>query len=90
VIGRGKPIKDGRRVLIECDFSQTRRFGSLDKLADRAVSMGLNRDTGTSHTLTIVKDNEQPVSLSWTEGQMAAHTDAIRKALHDVTALAGC
>lgn len=87
VLGEGPPIQAGRRVIIECDFSQTRRFGGLERLGERAISLGLNRDSTASHTLTIVKSGQPPVSLAWTEGQMAKHTEAIRRALSEVTAI---
>jgi len=85
VIGAGEPLREERRVLIECDFSQTRRFGGLGQLNDRIASLGLNRDAGTTHTLTFKKD-KQAAELSWTEGQMARFTNAVRAALR--TALA--
>jgi hypothetical protein len=82
VIGTGEALRDGKRVLIECDFSQTRRFGGIDRLPDRIASFGLNRDLKNSHTLTLKKDG-RTAELSWTEGQMANFTADVRTALHD-------
>jgi hypothetical protein len=85
VLGQGEPLAEGRRVVIECDFSQTRRFGALDKLGPRAAAFSLNRDVSATHTLTLARGSHTPVSISWSEGRMARYTDGIRDALLEVT-----
>jgi hypothetical protein len=88
MLGEGAPFikgTEGLRVVIECDFSQTRRFGALDQLGPRAAAFSLNRDSSATHTLTLTRNEHTPVSISWSEGQMSVYTDSIRDALLKVT-----
>jgi len=81
VVGAGSALdKEGRRVLIECDFSQTRRFGDLESLPRRVISLGLNRNAAGTHQLTL-KRNDEKAEISWTEGQMSRYTEDVRKEL---------
>jgi len=81
VLGNRKPFAGDRRVLIECDFSQTRRFGRLGEVRPRIISLAVNEDdSGGTHTLMLVKDGKS-VALQWTETSMKAHTESVRQTL---------
>jgi len=67
--------------LIECDFSQTRRFGRLGEVRPRILSLAVNEDdSGGTHTLMLVKDRKR-VALQWTEASMKMHTESVRQTL---------
>ena len=74
-------------VWMECDFSQTRRFGQLDKVSERSMSLALNEDRG-SHELMLVKDGDS-ASVRWTEGQLARYTEEARNQLYQAMSING-
>lgn len=68
-------------ITIVCDFSQTRRFGQLDRLDDRLVSLALNADGNDgTHTL-MIRGEGKPISLQWSETQLGGYTEGLRTAL---------
>jgi hypothetical protein len=78
----GKAVsKDGMAIRMKCDYSQTERFGQLDKLGSRAISLALNADDET-HTLMVAKDGNT-ASVRWDVGQLANFTDAVRQQLYN-------
>lgn len=86
----GEVPPDARNAIeIECDFSQTRNFSSLERLPARAACMGVNEDGAhDTHTLTIVRDGRS-AAIQWTEGMMKTFTEAVRKRLLDAASADG-
>lgn len=84
VVGGKNPSSDFPAIFLECDYSQTRRFGHLDKLGSRAISLALNADNET-HTLMLAKDGRE-ASVRWDTVQLATFTKAIRQNLYDAMA----
>lgn len=70
-------------VMIVCDFSQTQRFGELDTLGDRILSLVLNDSANGKHTLMVKEGDKPPVTIEWAETQLVAQTKALRKTLED-------
>lgn len=70
-------------VKIVCDFSQTRRFGELDRLGDRVMNIALNDSANGTHTLMVKEGDKDPVTINWAETQLVAHTKTLRKTLEE-------
>jgi hypothetical protein len=68
-------------ISVECDYSQTARFGQMDQFGPRLVSLAVNADDET-HTLMASRDGEK-ASLRWDTGQLANFTEAIREKLYE-------
>lgn len=77
------PRQGDTGVKIVCDFSQTQRFGELDTLGDRILSLALNDSANGTHTLMMKEGDKPPVTIEWAETQLVTQTRALRKTLED-------
>jgi hypothetical protein len=69
-------------VFIECDFTQTRRFGDLDSLGDRVLCLALNQGTNGTHSLMVKGQGKAPEAIEWDETLLVKRTKAVRGALY--------
>lgn len=74
------------RTAIQCDFSQTRRFGNLDDLGDRVLSMSLNDNSGGKHMLGLKGSGLAPSSVEWDGTFLARHVGVLRDVLFNALA----
>jgi hypothetical protein len=81
VLGDSFPWQVQGSVEIKCDFSQTRRFGSLDKLEDRLINLSLNDSTDGRHTLAVKGDGFQPSAVTWDSVFLVKQVDVLRDAI---------
>jgi hypothetical protein len=81
-------LRNERAIRIVCDFSQTRRFGALDTLQPRLLSLGVNANSPTTHTLTVA-GTAQSAAVQWSEPQLAGYAEAVRATLYDAMTDAG-
>jgi hypothetical protein len=70
-------------VLIECDFTQTRRFGELETLGDRVLCLALNKGTNGTHSLMVKGEGKEPEAIEWNETLLVNQTKALRGALYE-------
>lgn len=77
------PITKSTSVKITCDFSQTRRFGRLDDLGKRVLSMSLNDNQSGTHMLAVKGSANPPQAVEWNSGFIANTVDVLRGALFD-------
>jgi hypothetical protein len=71
-------------VTVTCDYSQTRRFGDLNSIQPRLLSLALNEDQDQSGTHTLMlADGSRSAAVQWTETQLAGYTRVVRDALYD-------
>lgn len=76
-----RSLQSDTGVEIVCDFSQTQRFGKLDALGARVLSLSLNDSANGTHTLMLKEGGKEPVAIEWTKPQLVEYTQALRKTL---------
>jgi hypothetical protein len=88
IIADLKELGNKRAVRAVCDYSQTRRFGELETLQPRCLSLGVNANAQGTHTLTLA-DGTTSAAVQWSEGQLSTYTREVRETLYDVLTSAG-
>ncbi|MDO9074130.1 MAG: hypothetical protein Q7U73_12785 [Rubrivivax sp.] len=76
---RERPWRGRSRV--QCDFSQSSRFGRLDRLGERFATFALNKGSNDSHLLSLRSSKRDSCSVQWQGSFLSARLTAVRTAL---------